>query len=190
MDKGLDGDLAASGSETLLCGGESLFAGAKVRFGFGWARWEKGGAAVTLFIPQGADARIMIIENAPGELAWTLRPGLAYENRDAAFAVTRVENGALRARTPRGGAPGLTSARPSPATRRSRPNTPGGRYFPRGCPAAGRGSSPAAFSTRRSSNASPTRSAPRCCSTRRSAIGPRSRANSSSRRPRRSSTAI
>lgn len=107
VDKGLDGDLAASGSETLLCGGESLFAGAKVRFGFGWARWEKGGAAVTLFIPQGADARIMIIENAPGELAWTLRPGLAYENRDAAFAVTRVENGALRARNPRGGAPGL-----------------------------------------------------------------------------------
>ena len=80
VDHGLDGDLALSGSETLDCGGHSLFAaGAKVRFGFGWAAWEKGGARVTLFVPRGADARLMVIENAPADFAWTLRPSLAFD---------------------------------------------------------------------------------------------------------------
>lgn len=107
VDHGLDGDLALSGSETLDCGGHSLFAGAKVRFGFGWAAWEKGGARVTLFVPRGADARLMVIENAPADFAWTLRPSLAFEGRDAAFVRTRTEGGALRAVNPRGGAPGM-----------------------------------------------------------------------------------
>ena len=108
VDKGLDGDLASGGSEALLCAGESLFAGARVRFGFGWAAWEKGAARVTLFVPQGADARLMIIENAPADLVWELHPALAWEARDAAFVRTRAQDGALLASNPRGGAPELT----------------------------------------------------------------------------------
>ena len=68
---------------------------------------EKGGARVTLFVPRGADARLMVIENAPADFAWTLRPSLAFEGRDAAFVRTRTEGGALRAVNPRGGAPGM-----------------------------------------------------------------------------------
>ena len=107
VDRCLDGDLAASGSETLRCGGESLFAGAVVRFGFGWAQWEKGRSRVTLFVPKGAGARIMIIEGAAGELEWTFRPSLAYEERDAAFVRTRAEENSLLAQNRRGGAPEL-----------------------------------------------------------------------------------
>ncbi len=107
VDRGLEGDLAATGSETLTIDGENAFLRSKVRFGFGFAEWRRGDMRITAFVPRGVDARLILIENAPSELCWTLRPGLAYERRDAAFVQTRVEDGALRARNPRGGDPGL-----------------------------------------------------------------------------------
>ena len=107
VDRGLDGDLAASGSETLTLDGENAFLRSKVRFGFGFAEWRRGDMRICAFVPAETDARVMIIENAASELCWTLRPGLAYEVSDAAFVQTRLEDGALRARNPRGGSPDL-----------------------------------------------------------------------------------
>ena len=49
----------------------------------------------------------MIIEGAAGELEWTFRPSLAYEERDAAFVRTRAEENSLLAQNRRGGAPEL-----------------------------------------------------------------------------------
>lgn len=107
VDRGLDSDLAAAGSETLTIDGENAFLRSKVRFGFGYAEWRRGDMRITAFVPRGVDARLILLENAPSELCWTLRPGLAYERHDAAFAQTRVEDGALRAGNPRGGDPDL-----------------------------------------------------------------------------------
>lgn len=105
-------DRAHQGPETLeaeTAGGVySLFAAeddkeCRVSFGAGWASWEKLGAHVTAFVPLESDARVFIIEGAPGRVRWHTRLQLAAEARDACFTVTRLENGLLRARNERGG---------------------------------------------------------------------------------------
>ena len=107
IDKGLDSDLALEGSESLRLEGENAFLRSKMRFGFGYAEWRRGKMRITAFVPQHIDARLLLIENAPAGLVWTLRPALAWERRDAAFTQTRLEGGVLRASNPRGGDPGL-----------------------------------------------------------------------------------
>ena len=74
----------------------------RVTFGLGWARWEKSGASVTAFVPLDAPARLLIIENAPGNVRWHTSLQLAAEERDSCFTVTRLENGVLRAENARG----------------------------------------------------------------------------------------
>ena len=105
-------DRAVSGPETLetLWGGRrlSLFAAedgheCRVRYGLGYAVWEKLGASVTAFVPSGAAARVLIIENAPGDVLWHSSLQLAAEPRDAAFVVTELAGGLLRAVNPRTG---------------------------------------------------------------------------------------
>ena len=103
---------ALEGPETLRLetpeGAVSLFAAedgleCRVRFGPGYAVWEKSGARVTAFVPLDAAARILIIENAPGRVVWHSSLQLAAEARDGIFTVTRPEKAALTAENPRGG---------------------------------------------------------------------------------------
>ncbi len=103
---------ASAGPETLecMCGGErvSLFAAedgavCRVRFGHGWAVWEKLGARVTAFVPLDAAARVLVIEGAPGEIYWKTSLQLAAEGRDAPFVYTWLDGGVLRAVNQRSG---------------------------------------------------------------------------------------
>ena len=105
-------ELAASGPETLEAasggGTLSLFAAedgveCRVSFGLGWARWEKLGCSVTAFVPREAAARVLIIENPPGEVRWHTALQLAAEARDSRFTVTELSGGLLRARNARSG---------------------------------------------------------------------------------------
>ena len=103
---------AAFGPETLetVANGRtiSLFAAedgaaARVSFGPGWARWEKLGARVTAFVPPDIAARVLIIENAPGEIRWHTSLTLAGDASDAPYVTTSLERGILRARNARTG---------------------------------------------------------------------------------------
>lgn len=104
--------LAVTGPETLeyVCdsGRYSLFAAddgipCRVRYGFGFAAWEKAfgstGIKCTAFVPSGIDARIIIIEvkgEVTGQIAWktTLQMG-ADENDYAAVNVNYVNSSFL-----------------------------------------------------------------------------------------------
>ena len=104
--------LATGGSETLELwtaeGRRSLFADGRhpcrVRYGFGWARWEQPGCSVTAFIPGDFRARILLVEGGEGAvIAWHMGLRLSGEAADAPFVVTDMENGILSAHNPRSG---------------------------------------------------------------------------------------
>ncbi len=100
---------AVSGPETLEMevGGRrlSLFADedgvdCRVTFGFGFARWEKCGAAVTALAPPGEDARLLIVENASGTLYWKTDLTLSESERDSRYVVTSCAEGLMSAASP------------------------------------------------------------------------------------------
>lgn len=114
INRWLNDPLALSGPETLEAaassGSISLFAAedgldCTVSYGFGRAAWEKTvgdkTARVTAFVPFGAEARVLIVEDAPGPLRWKTDLTLAAEDGDGRFVVTAMEDGVLTARNPR-----------------------------------------------------------------------------------------
>ena len=107
-------DRAASGPETLetLTDGRrvSLFAAedgfpCRVRFGFGWAQWEKelpgGTVRVTAFVPRKEPLRALLIEGARERVFWRAELALCGELRDAPFVVTDYVNHMFSARSSR-----------------------------------------------------------------------------------------
>lgn len=105
-------ELASSLGERLIChtpqGEYSLFAAedgisCRMEYAPGCAVWEKLGAKVTAFVPPDTDARVLIIENAPGAVRWVCPISLASERREARFVVTEASNAMLTARN----APGV-----------------------------------------------------------------------------------
>lgn len=105
-------DRASGGPETLRVrtanGDFSLFAaedGAECRVTYspGCAVWEKLGAKVTAFVCADCAARVLIVENAPGDVLWHTSLLLAAEERDAPFTSAQYECGVLRAKNSRSG---------------------------------------------------------------------------------------
>ena len=107
-----------SGPESLLVscdiGTRSLFASSdgedtSVRFGFGYAVWEKSAFGMkirtTAFVPQDIDARVLIIEcdnpNLMAKLHWKLDLTLSSAIDDGRYAVTSMRSGALCASSSR-----------------------------------------------------------------------------------------
>ena len=112
-------DLAISGPETLEMEHNgrrvSLFADAdgidcRVTCAFGFARWEKCGAAVTAFVPPETDARILMIERAGGPVYWKTSLTLAENSRGARYVTARFENGRFAASSPLWDGGGVSAA--------------------------------------------------------------------------------
>lgn len=87
-------------------GRHSLFAdgdgGCRVTYGFGWARWERAGCAVTAFVPRKYKARILLIEGGDGaHIGWHTALSLCADRADAPFVITGYEGGCLTAVNPR-----------------------------------------------------------------------------------------
>ncbi len=109
---------SVQGAEALWAdtGGQavSLFAAddglpCRVRYGPGWARWEKELAGrrveTTAFIPRGIDARVLLIRGAAGlRLSWALEPRL--DGQDASSLLCRFDGGLFRAENPASPLPG------------------------------------------------------------------------------------
>ncbi len=107
--------LAADGPERLAAqtqaGPASLFAGAdglpcRVRFGPGWAWWEKtlDGVAVklTAFIPPDRSVRVFLLESSGAvSLRWSVPLQMAPEPEDAPCCAVSREDGVLKAVNPR-----------------------------------------------------------------------------------------
>ena len=109
INEWVNDDLAVSGPEaleTVVSGRRlSLFADAdgencRVTYGFGFARWEKCGASVTAFVPPGLDARVLLIERAPGRISWRTALTLAENGRDARCVTVEFEDGSFHAASP------------------------------------------------------------------------------------------
>ena len=103
--------LATAGTETLTCGGETLFAspldrGCTVRFGFGFAEWRKTLAGVetatTAFVPPDTDARVLVVRWAggPRDFLWSTDLVLCGDDISAAKSRVRFENGVFTAENP------------------------------------------------------------------------------------------
>lgn len=77
---------ATEGAERLTIDGVSLFGG-RTTYGFGWASCESTAGRVTEFVPQGADARVMIIEGR-GRVRYSTRLALGPGAAPPPFAVS------------------------------------------------------------------------------------------------------
>ena len=121
---GWPGDaLEVAGPETLeietAAGRFSLFAAedglpCRVRFGFGWARWEKDfgsfATAVTASLPPRRDARVLTVETvgpAEGRLLWKTDLRLAADGDDRGAVVVDYVNSIFSASSPRSYTEGL-----------------------------------------------------------------------------------
>jgi cyclic beta-1,2-glucan synthetase len=118
----LNDPLAVSGPETLEIetgsGRYSLFAAedgfpCRVRFGFGWASWEKDFGAfktlVTAFTPLDGKSRVLTVEtgSAPGRILWKTELLLASESDDRGGTAIEYSDGAFTAENTRSYLPGL-----------------------------------------------------------------------------------
>ena len=110
------------GTETLRmasrAGAVSLFdddGAARVEYGFGWAAWERSvdgmSVRVTAFVPEDADARVLLIECAGrARITWHTDLVCAGRDADAPAVVTAFADGMLTAENVRADAPTLFSA--------------------------------------------------------------------------------
>ena len=110
------------GTETLRmasrAGAVSLFdddGAARVEYGFGWAAWERSvdgmSVRVTAFVPEDADARVLLIECAGrARITWHTDLVCAGRDADAPAVVTAYADGMLTAENVRADAPTLFSA--------------------------------------------------------------------------------
>ena len=110
------------GTETLRmaarAGAVSLFdddGAARVEYGFGWAAWERSvdgmSVRVTAFVPEDADARVLLIECAGrARITWHTDLVCAGRDADAPAVVTAYTDGMLTAENVRADAPTLFSA--------------------------------------------------------------------------------
>ena len=110
------------GTETLCmasrAGAVSLFdddGAARVEYGFGWAAWERSvdgmSVRVTAFVPEDADARVLLIECAGrARITWHTDLVCAGRDADAPAVVTAYADGLLTAENVRADAPELFSA--------------------------------------------------------------------------------
>ena len=110
------------GTETLRmasrAGAVSLFdddGAARVEYGFGWAAWERSvdgmSVRVTAFVPEDADARVLLIECAGrARITWHTDLVCAGRDADAPAVVTAFADGMLTAENVRADAPELFSA--------------------------------------------------------------------------------
>lgn len=100
--------LANEGSETLFCGGESLFAspldrGCSVRFGFGFAEWRKTldgtETAMTAFVPPDCDARVLVVRwsGEKRDFLWSNDLVLCGDDRFASKSRIHLEDGVFQA---------------------------------------------------------------------------------------------
>ena len=125
INEWVNDDLAVSGPEALgtVVNGRrlSLFADAdgencRVTYGFGFARWEKCGASVTAFVPPGLDARVLLIERAPGRISWRTALTLAENGRDARCVTVKFKDGSFHAASPCWEGAGVSAAFSAPPT--------------------------------------------------------------------------
>ena len=110
------------GTETLRmaarAGAVSLFdddGAARVEYGFGWAAWERSvdgmSVRVTAFVPEDADARVLLIECAGrARITWHTDLVCAGRDADAPVVVTAFADGMLTAENVRADAPTLFCA--------------------------------------------------------------------------------
>ena len=110
------------GTETLRmasrAGAVSLFdddGAARVEYGFGWAAWERSvdgmSVRVTAFVPEDADARVLLIECAGrARITWHTDLVCAGRDADAPAVVTAYADGMLTAENVRADAPTLFRA--------------------------------------------------------------------------------
>lgn len=110
------------GTETLRmasrAGAVSLFdddGAARVEYGFGWAAWERSvdgmSVRVTTFVPEDADARVLLIECAGrARITWHTDLVCAGRDADAPAVVTAFADGMLTAENVRADAPELFCA--------------------------------------------------------------------------------
>ena len=110
------------GTETLCmasrAGAVSLFdddGQVRVEYGFGWAAWERSvdgmSVRVTAFVPEDADARVLLIECAGrARITWHTDLVCAGRDADAPAVVTAYADGLLTAENVRADAPELFSA--------------------------------------------------------------------------------
>lgn len=110
------------GTETLRmasrAGAVSLFdddGQVRVEYGFGWAAWERSvdgmSVRVTAFVPEDADARVLLIECAGrARITWHTDLVCAGRDADAPAVVTAYADGLLTAENVRADAPELFSA--------------------------------------------------------------------------------
>ena len=110
------------GTETLCmasrAGAVSLFdddGQVRVEYGFGWAAWERSvdgmSVRVTAFVPEDADARVLLIECAGrARITWHTDLVCAGRDADAPAVVTAYADGLLTAENVRADAPTLFSA--------------------------------------------------------------------------------
>ena len=110
------------GTETLRmasrAGAVSLFdddGRVRVEYGFGWAAWERSvdgmSVRVTAFVPEDADARVLLIECAGrARITWHTDLVCAGRDADAPAVVTAYADGLLTAENVRADAPTLFSA--------------------------------------------------------------------------------
>lgn len=110
------------GTETLRmasrAGAVSLFdddGAARVEYGFGWAAWERSvdgmSVRVTAFVPEDADARVLLIECAGrARITWHTDLVCAGRDADAPAVVTAYTDGMLTAENVRADAPELFCA--------------------------------------------------------------------------------
>ena len=110
------------GTETLRmasrAGAVSLFdddGAARVEYGFGWAAWERSvdgmSVRVTAFVPEDADARVLLIECAGrARITWHTDLVCAGRDADAPAVVTAYADGMLTAENVRADAPELFCA--------------------------------------------------------------------------------
>ena len=110
------------GTETLCmasrAGAVSLFdddGRVRVEYGFGWAAWERSvdgmSVRVTAFVPEDADARVLLIECAGrARITWHTDLVCAGRDADAPAVVTAYADGLLTAENVRADAPELFSA--------------------------------------------------------------------------------
>ena len=105
------------GTETLCmasrAGAVSLFdddGQTRVEYGFGWAAWERSvdgmSVRVTAFVPEDADARVLLIECAGrARITWHTDLVCAGRDADAPAVVTAYADGLLTAENVRADAP-------------------------------------------------------------------------------------